>query len=631
MLSRKFSRSQNRNLLGSKIEMFTLKANLHWHSNQLDNLTGAVSSVFNKKTTTNNKKTKSNFTIASVLMLFFAMTTYLVLLTKPLAAADLVILDTKDRDTKNLGYPETANACRLDGLIKKGDLEKIRNVISAHKTEKPCSIVYLNSPGGNLLEGLELSGFFFSSMIATSVEESDVCLSACSLIWLGGARPDGHNRDNPHTYRRIAPGGTLGFHAPFPLIPNDKLYSGADIEKSFEMAFLVMQKLNDIFYRTKVNLWFASNLMKPAKNDFVYIDDVEKAVLIGAQLDLPIELQNKVALDDLYTACFNLSVWGKGRTVDRAAESFSNNQNSYSTLHDYLAYLNSPRVEVYGVKYWRKLHYFLTELGRDEVLELAKTLGDESGWQERLQAANTFEDGARLISEKVEGVFPVNGSTFFLKDDLSYELGLPAGFFIFPSPGIVGPTDENIRDRPEFCAVRVSTGKIYDDLQGTLITSVGVRAYGTEVEHESAYNDLFSISRFPAHTKIATIESTLGQRLSGETIFSVEGLAPEVQSRKLKEALSCGLDSPFAEVSNVDKFTNLRRKAGLGNKIIARVPLGASVSSPRPQYYLATQRCLDACRTDDQLEISECIASNEIWVEVLYNDRRGFLSRKFLE
>ena len=93
----------------------------------------------------------------------------------------------------------------------------------------------------------------------------------------------------------------------------------------------------------------------------------------------------------------------------------------------------------------------------------------------------------------------------------------------------------------------------------------------------------------------------------------------------------CYIESQYAEIANVNQFTNLRQQAGLGGRVIAQVPLTDRVKISNPGSYLRTNRCASPCESNNQALIDQCIENNEVWIEVQYNGRRGFLSRKFLE
>ena len=92
----------------------------------------------------------------------------------------------------------------------------------------------------------------------------------------------------------------------------------------------------------------------------------------------------------------------------------------------------------------------------------------------------------------------------------------------------------------------------------------------------------------------------------------------------------CSVTNLTAEIINVQNFTNLRQPAGLNGRIIGRVGLGETVQILNPGSYLRTNRCAAVCEGSNQQTINQCIDNNEVWIEVKYNGRRGFLSRKFL-
>ena len=94
---------------------------------------------------------------------------------------------------------------------------------------------------------------------------------------------------------------------------------------------------------------------------------------------------------------------------------------------------------------------------------------------------------------------------------------------------------------------------------------------------------------------------------------------------------SCDVTASKAEITNVQNYTNLRQQAGLNGRVIGQVPLGARVSIINPGNFLRTDRCAATCNGTNQNAIKQCIENNDVWIEVQYNGRRGFLSRKFLE
>ena len=94
---------------------------------------------------------------------------------------------------------------------------------------------------------------------------------------------------------------------------------------------------------------------------------------------------------------------------------------------------------------------------------------------------------------------------------------------------------------------------------------------------------------------------------------------------------SCAIEGNKSKIVNVQNFTNLRRQAGLNGQVIGQVPLGATVSVLHPGKFLRYDRCAAVCNGTNQNAIKQCIDNNDVWIEVDYKGRRGFLSRKFLE
>lgn len=94
---------------------------------------------------------------------------------------------------------------------------------------------------------------------------------------------------------------------------------------------------------------------------------------------------------------------------------------------------------------------------------------------------------------------------------------------------------------------------------------------------------------------------------------------------------SCWARGSTVEIVSVQNFTNLRRQAGLNGQVIGQVPLGAKVPIVSQGIYVRNDRCAAACNGTNQNAIKQCIDNNDVWIEVDYNGRRGFLSRKFLQ
>jgi hypothetical protein len=80
----------------------------------------------------------------------------------------------------------------ISGVIKAGDFE---DFLVAAKKYLPDSdgdsttrdTVCLNSNGGSLPEGLKFARYFFDKGVTTVIDDGQVCLSVCALMFMMGA------------------------------------------------------------------------------------------------------------------------------------------------------------------------------------------------------------------------------------------------------------------------------------------------------------------------------------------------------------------------------------------------------------------------------------------------------------
>ena len=96
-------------------------------------------------------------------------------------------------------------------------------------------------------------------------------------------------------------------------------------------------------------------------------------------------------------------------------------------------------------------------------------------------------------------------------------------------------------------------------------------------------------------------------------------------------APKCWINEQTARISNVQNYTNFRQRAGLNQPVLGQISLGETVTLTNPGSYLRTDRCASICNGSNQQSIKQCIDNNEVWIEVRYRGRVGYLSRKFVE
>lgn len=92
---------------------------------------------------------------------------------------------------------------RIEGRIESGDADKFIRQINRmiDNDHLPLSMVYLNSPGGNLYDAMRIGRIIRQLEIGTIVGFGQACHSSCALILLSG--------------RSRIVSGEIGFHRPF--------------------------------------------------------------------------------------------------------------------------------------------------------------------------------------------------------------------------------------------------------------------------------------------------------------------------------------------------------------------------------------------------------------------------------
>jgi hypothetical protein len=174
--------------------------------------------------------------------------------------------------SKHASDSAEVNAIQLKGKIDDGDTFDLKVYLS-NLPKKPLVVVYLNSPGGNLREGMRLGRFFFDNKIETSVETKTACASACALAFLGGR--DG-TTGKPH--RTKAANSGLGFHS-FSREFDNKSYSADDlkvvVQQTQTQVFLVAEYLKSI----GADLDIVRLMLKAQANQMNYISNDEALAL----------------------------------------------------------------------------------------------------------------------------------------------------------------------------------------------------------------------------------------------------------------------------------------------------------------------------------------------------------------
>lgn len=171
----------------------------------------------------------------------------------------------------------------LNGLITGGETIALQRQISRLPSSLPVAVI-LNSPGGNLAEGVTLGRFFYAAKIPTFVRGyGGICYSACSLAFLGG-----RDRLTGKPARFKMSGGNLGFHQ-FSVTRTEenkaKIYKKADVDNQIKWARSVTFAL--INYLISIHEDMSKlHLMLQSPADKITLVSNEQAIALGIHVML---------------------------------------------------------------------------------------------------------------------------------------------------------------------------------------------------------------------------------------------------------------------------------------------------------------------------------------------------------
>lgn len=155
-------------------------------------------------------------------------------------------------------------ALTLTGTIAPGDGARFEDWLDTHAEPE---IVFLNSPGGSVLDALEIGRRLRAIEADTAMTDSDICLSACPYILAGGV-----NRDP-------APGAMVGVH---------QHYFGENIALPAFLAVEDIQRGQGEVMGYLIDMGIAPEMMQPAlltPPDEIYVllpEEMERFGLVSS-------------------------------------------------------------------------------------------------------------------------------------------------------------------------------------------------------------------------------------------------------------------------------------------------------------------------------------------------------------
>ncbi|MGP6090084.1 hypothetical protein [Antarctobacter jejuensis] len=204
-------------------------------------------------------------------------------------------------------HPEGCTAM-LTGQITTGDTTRLRALLGgdaegfASRFINDAVTFCLDSPGGNLLEGLKLAQEMRHAGIQTHVPAGATCLSACALAFLGGSRLGAEDAITHRFQRSIHATARLGFHA-----PGLEFDAGSYTEKQIKDAFTVAIKATaEVFSRLDelgITRQFALDFFAVAEGTFYEIDTPERVEEVGIGVTGLAPLPRRIPNDRIVQIC----------------------------------------------------------------------------------------------------------------------------------------------------------------------------------------------------------------------------------------------------------------------------------------------------------------------------------------
>ncbi|QQF02457.1 hypothetical protein JFX10_02100 (plasmid) [Sinorhizobium meliloti] len=208
----------------------------------------------------------------------------------------------------------------LEGEIVPGDFSSLVDIAakeflgvdgesSAHDT------ICLDSPGGDVTEGVKLAEFFYKNGVGTVIDDGAECYSMCAILFMMGIA---QGPEVTFVNRKLHVNGKLGFHRPYLSLTTESLVSTKVLAVAHDAALENMNKI--MVLANNLVPWSNSTMMRPdliqemlrhIGNDFFYIDTVDKAGRFEIEL-LGLPRQSAPAEERAYYACENSFHWQVG-------------------------------------------------------------------------------------------------------------------------------------------------------------------------------------------------------------------------------------------------------------------------------------------------------------------------------
>lgn len=259
----------------------------------------------------------------------FSIFSFFCLSTNSIAADFLELKHSKRAAYYAVVKPNEPCHFKLDGEITRGDLEKIKRMITQLPERYSLDLVCLNSPGGNFAEAIKIGSYFRKEKISTRLTKGAVCESACAIIFMSGSF---HAFESgPAPWRVMHPQAKLGFHAPALVVPQGD-YSAESVEQAYFVALKgisdtiskiilgehVSEGIGEEGNKLSMPVSLLGKMLATPSDDMTYVDTVDKVgrwkITLGPRVVPP-----KLTATALANACVNHIEWAADRTANKKA------------------------------------------------------------------------------------------------------------------------------------------------------------------------------------------------------------------------------------------------------------------------------------------------------------------------
>jgi len=179
--------------------------------------------------------------------------------------------------SKHASDSDTVNAIEAKGKIETGDAIALQSYI-AKLPQKKITVVYLNSLGGSLEEGMAIGRVLHRGKIRAAVVGKDtVCSSACTTAFLGG-----RDAETNEPWRAKGSTARLGFHS-FKIDWVDKEYTAQDMSNAIARTQKMTLAMADYMSEVGASLEFLRARLKAPADSMNYMSN-EEALSLGVYI-----------------------------------------------------------------------------------------------------------------------------------------------------------------------------------------------------------------------------------------------------------------------------------------------------------------------------------------------------------